>query len=117
VLAEVSFQKIKDKNGYELEKPLFSKHLKSFKGTKVTLKGYLVPLNEVNGKPALMLSSLPFNACYFCGGAGPETVIEVEAIQEIEFTTKQITLQGILMLNDTDPEHHIYILKSAALIP
>jgi hypothetical protein len=116
VLSEVSYAKSKDENGYEVEKPLFSGKLKSYDGRKITLKGYIVPMNEVNGKPTMMLSSLPFNVCYFCGGAGPETVVEVETSQQIKFTTKQIRLEGILLLNDTDPDHHMYIIKSASLI-
>jgi hypothetical protein len=115
VLAEVSFKPITDKNGLGVEKPFFSDHLKSFHGKKVKLKGYIVPLNEVDGAATLMLSSLPFNTCYFCGGAGPETVLEIETTQPIKFSTKAIIIEGILMLNDSDPDHHIYILKSASL--
>jgi hypothetical protein len=62
-----------------------------------------------------MLSSLPFSTCYFCGGAGPETVIEVETGEKIPFTIKPIQMEGILILNDQDPDHHIYRLISASL--
>jgi len=115
VLSEVSFKTITTPNGYEVEKPQFSEHLRSFDGKTIKIKGYIIPLNEINGKPAIMLSSLPFNVCYFCGGAGPETVIEVETSENIKFTTKAVTLEGNLELNDNDPDHHIYILKSAKL--
>ena len=100
VLAQVNYEKSKDNNGYEIEKPIFSKYLKSFQGKSITLKGYMIPLNENGGKEQFMLSSLPFNVCYFCGAAGPETVVEVESSQNIKFTTKQITMKGILILND-----------------
>src|SRR5687768_6781287 len=74
VLAEVHFDNTTDKNGYTVEKPVFSKNLKSFNGKKVKIKGYLIPLEETGGTGKFMLSSLPFNVCYFCGAAGPETV-------------------------------------------
>lgn len=116
VLAEVSFKTEQDKAGYTIERPLFSKYLKTFQGKKVKLKGYIIPLEESGGKGKFMLSSLPFNICYFCGAAGPETVVEVETDKSFKFTTKQIIMEGLLQLNEIDPDHHIYILKSATFI-
>jgi len=115
-LAQVSFKNVKDKNGYDTELPVFSKYLKTFQGKKVQIKGYVIPLDEVGGEGKFMLSSLPFNLCYFCGAAGPETVVEVETTDKVKFSTKQITMEGIIVLNETDPNHHIYILKSAKLL-
>lgn len=117
ILAEVHFVQQKDANGYTFEKPVFSAYLKTFKGKKVKLKGYMIPIEETGGKGKFMLSSLPFNVCYFCGAAGPETAVEVETNQSIRFSTKQIILEGTLLLNDSDPDHHIYILKSASVTP
>jgi hypothetical protein len=113
VLAEVSFKSEEDKGGFTVERPLFSKYLKTFHGKKVKLKGYIIPIEESGGKGKFMLSALPFNVCYFCGAAGPETVVEVETKESVKFTTKQIMMEGLLHLNETDPDHHIYILKSA----
>jgi hypothetical protein len=115
VLAQVSFRTSIDVNGYEVETPVFSNHLKSFQGKKIKLRGYMVPLNEVDGKKNYMVSAFPFNACYFCGAAGPETVVQIETSQKIEFTENQITIEGVLFLNSNDTDHHIYILKSAIL--
>ena len=114
-LAQVSFKNVKDKNGYDAELPVFSKYLKTFQGKKVQMKGYVIPLDEVGGGK-FMLSSLPFNLCYFCGAAGPETVVEVETTEKVKFSTKQITMEGIIVLNETDPNHHIYILKNAKVL-
>jgi hypothetical protein len=114
-LAQVGFEKSRDKDGYEVEKPKFSKTLQAFHQKKITLKGYIIPVEEVGGGEKFMLSMYPFNLCYFCGAAGPESVVEVETAEKITFTTKQIVLEGILILNERDPDHHIYILKSASL--
>ncbi len=115
VLAEVSFRK-EMKNGYEMEIPLFSTSLKSWNGKKIKLKGYVIPVGEVGDENTFMFSSLPFNVCYFCGAAGPETIMEVESSEKIEFTSKAIWMEGILQLNEKDPDRHIYILKSANVI-
>ncbi len=116
VLADVSFQQKKDVTGYSVETPVFGTHLKKLQGQKIALKGYIIPLQELAGQSKFMFSSLPFNLCYFCGAAGPETVVEVQTKEKLKFVTKQIQLEGILTLNNNDPDHHIYILKSASQI-
>lgn len=115
VLAEVGFRKEK-KNGYEMEVPLFSNHLKSWDGKKIKLQGYVIPVGEVGDESKFMFSSLPFNVCYFCGAAGPETIMEVESLQKVKFTSQAIWMEGILQLNEKDPDRHIYILKAAKVI-
>jgi hypothetical protein len=116
ILAEVGYQSKRDKNGYQVEEPVFSKHLKSWNGKKIRLKGFVIPVNEVGDQDKFMLSSLPFNVCYFCGAAGPETVIEVESVEKIRFTSKAIWMEGTLQLNEKDPDRHMFILKAAHLI-
>jgi hypothetical protein len=115
VLAEVGFKKTQLATG-EME-PVFSNHLKTYHGKKIKLKGFVIPVSETGDESKFMLSSLPFNICYFCGAAGPETIVEVETNQKVKFTSAAIWMEGILFLNENDPDHHIYILKSAKTIP
>lgn len=117
VLAEVGYEsRPSAETGFEIESPKFSKRLMSYNGKVVRVKGYLIPMAELGGRNEYMLSSLPFNQCYFCGGAGPETVVEIQTKQTIKFVTRQITIEGVLFLNDFDPDHHMYILKDAKVI-
>lgn len=116
VLAEVGFKKTKMAGG-EMEVPIFSAHLKEYNGKKIKLKGFVIPVSETGDESKFMLSSLPFNVCYFCGAAGPETIVEVETNQKVKFTSQAIWMEGTLYLNEKDPDHHIYILKSAKTIP
>ena len=117
VLAEVRFETKMDATGtYEIEVPVFNDHLKSFQNRRVKLKGYIIPLSELGGQSKFMFSSLPFSMCYFCGSAGPETIVEIESTVKIKFTTRPVEIEGTLILNATDPDHHMYILKSANLI-
>lgn len=117
VLAEVGYEtRPSAETGFEIESPRFSKRLWSYNGKKVRVKGYLIPLAELGGRNEYMLSSLPFNQCYFCGGAGPETVVELQTSQPIKFVTRQITVEGVLFLNDFDPDHHMYMIKDAKVI-
>jgi hypothetical protein len=117
VLAQVDFEsKPAENSTLQMDSPKFSAYLWSWNGKKVSLAGYLIPMAELGGRDEYMLSSLPFNQCYFCGGAGPETVVEVQTREKISFTTRQISLEGILFLNDFDPDHHMYIIKDAKLV-
>lgn len=115
VLAEVNFKR-EIREGYEVEVPQFSKYLKTWNGKKIRLKGFVIPVGEVGDASKFMFSSLPFNVCYFCGAAGPETIMEVETNEKVKFTSKSIWMEGILILNESDPDHHMYILKSATVI-
>jgi hypothetical protein len=115
-LAQVHFKSKTHKDGYDIEYPVFSNYLRSFQGKEVTLKGYMIPLEELGSEAKFMLSSVPFNMCFYCGAAGPETIVEVDTKLSIKFTTKPIVLRGVLYLNESDPEHHMYILKQARLI-
>lgn len=97
-----------------LDKPIFSEAVKALNGKSLTLPGYLVPFeNGAQKSNHFMLSSLPINACFFCGGGGPETVVEVFTIALIQFTEKPIEIKGTLFLNDKDPGQMIYVLTSA----
>lgn len=117
ILSEVNFEtSTSAESGFEIDSPKFSKKLWSYNGKKVQLKGYMIPVSETGGKTDYMISSLPFNSCYFCGGAGPETVVEVQTKEKLTFTNKMVTMEGILFLNDFDADHHMYMIKDAKVI-
>ena len=54
--------------------------------------------------------------CFFCGGAGPETVMEVYAKTPVKFTSEAVTLRGKLELNADDVNRLIYSLTEAEQI-
>jgi hypothetical protein len=54
--------------------------------------------------------------CFFCGGSGSETIVELEmkkGFSKRYNTDDVITFQGVLTLNTKDVMHFIYILKDA----
>jgi hypothetical protein len=113
-LYDIKYVKANDKEG-EFEKPIFGSSVKSLNGKTISLPGYIVPFENVQKSKHIMLSSLPLNACFFCGVGGPETVIEVFLKKEISYTEKPIEIQGVLKLNDADPDKLIYILENAEI--
>ena len=110
-LADITWVKqYDDLLGFKVDKPVFSDKIKALEGTKITLKGYIIPIEGYKSHREFVFSAYPYNLCFFCGGAGPETVMEVEAIEAITYTAEQITIRGILKLNDSDLNRLMYML-------
>jgi hypothetical protein len=98
------------------DKPLFSKDAQSLANKVITLPGYMVPFESGMKGSHFMLSSLPLNACFFCGVGGPETIVEVFLLEPIEYTDKPVEIKGRLILNDKNPDKMIYILEKAEFL-
>ena len=109
-LYDISFVKGEDENG-EYDKAVFTDAVRELENKTVTLPGYMVPFSQVSKN--IMLSSLPLNACFFCGVGGPETVVEVHLKAETNFKEKLVEVRGVLKLNDKDPDKMIYVLENA----
>ena len=114
-LYDITFVAAKDELG-TYDKPVFSEPVKKLNGKSVTLPGYIVPFENKVKSSHLMLSSLPLNACFFCGVGGPETVVEVYLNKEITYTDKPVEVKGTLVLNESDPDKLFYILKNAEVL-
>lgn len=116
-LAKVEIEKRFDENlNFEVDYPTFSETVQKLNGKTIELEGWMIPLEELQGESYFVLSSLPFANCFFCGGAGPETVAEVFAKDEIDFTEKRITVRGTLKINADDPLQLMYILQDAEIV-
>jgi hypothetical protein len=114
-LYDIKFEKEKDKLG-EYDKPIFSQAAKALNGKVITLPGYMVPFESGTKGNTFILTSLPLNACFFCGVGGPETVIQVYLKESITYTEKPIEIKGILRLNDQNPDKMIYLLEQAEFL-
>lgn len=114
-LYDIGFTKGSDNLG-EFEKPVFSESVRSLENKTVVLPGYMVPLENETTSRRIMLSSLPLNACFFCGVGGPETVVEVILKKKTEYIEKPIQVKGTLRLNEIDPDKMIYVLEEAVVL-
>lgn len=115
-LAKISIEKRFDELlNYDVEYPIFSESVKKLNGTKISVEGWMIPLDELRGENYFVLSSLPFANCFFCGGAGPETVMEVFSNDKIDYTEKRIIVTGTLTINADDPLRLMYILNDAQI--
>ncbi|MCU0420237.1 MAG: DUF3299 domain-containing protein [Cyclobacteriaceae bacterium] len=116
-LARVPFHSkfFKEHNEYFLV-PTFHSGIRAREGKEITLKGHFMPFDLPD--KSIILSKYPYAACFFCGGAGPESVAEVVfASKPPRFKADQIiTVKGKLKLNDNDVSHLNFILTEAELI-
>jgi hypothetical protein len=114
-LAKVSYKTATDQYG-EVSIPIFGAEVKALEGKQIALQGYMIPLDGIEGmfKPNhFILSSLPVEACFFCGTGGPETVVEVHMKAPVKYTKEVIRLKGRLTLNGLDPYQMMYIMEDA----
>ena len=101
--------------GFKVDKPVFSDPVKALEGKEITMKGYIIPVEGYASHTEFIFSAFPYNMCFFCGGAGPETVMEVIAKEPIKYTAEQIYIKGILSLNTDDINHLMYKLTDVTL--
>lgn len=102
--------------GFKVDKPVFSEAIKALNGKEVTVKGFIIPVEGYKGHKEFILSAFPYANCFFCGGAGPESVMEVSAIDPVNYTAEAITLKGKLVLNSTDVNKLMFALTGAKLV-
>ena len=116
-LANLTFKKEYDEMlGFKVDVPVFNDDLKAMAGTEITIKGYIIPVEGYKSHTEFVFSAYPYNMCFFCGGAGPETVKEVYSKEAIKYTAEPVTIKGVLELNDSDINRLIYALTQAVLV-
>jgi len=116
-LSKVTFEKKYDELlGFKVDVPVFGDVVKELEGKEVTVSGYIVPVEGYKSHEEFIFSAYPYNMCFFCGGAGPETVMEVTATEAVKYTTDRIVLKGKLLLNKDNINRLMYILTDAVQV-
>jgi len=116
-LSKITYKKeYNDLLGFKVDMPVFSEPILSLDNKEIQIRGYMIPVEGYNMQDEFILSAYPYNMCFFCGGAGPETVMEVYVTKEVEYTTEPIVIKGILSLNDDDINSLMYKITEAELI-
>lgn len=102
--------------GFKVDVPVFAEDVKKLSGKEITIKGYIIPIEGYKSHKEFVFSAFPYSMCFFCGGAGPETVMEVFASEAVKYTDDPVTLKGKLELNNDDINRLIYSLTDATLV-
>lgn len=105
-------------------KPMFTPDIRKLENKEITIQGYILPhditkMGGGKGSPndgsMFIFSAYPAATCFYCGGAGPESVIEVYPSAAIPFSKQLVTIKGKLELNESDFLQLAYKLKNAKL--
>ena len=98
--------------------PIFHESVKAFDGKKIMISGYLIPLDDTPGHTLIVLSANPYSSCFFCGAAGPESVMDIKPKGEMDDISmdQRVTIKGTLELNSDDFYSLYYILHDAELV-
>ncbi|MEZ4685585.1 MAG: hypothetical protein R3B47_05840 [Bacteroidia bacterium] len=93
--------------------PKFGDRVKKLGGKPITLAGYTITADADSG--IYVLSANPLASCFFCGAAGPESVVQLNLKEgQREFQTDEwVTFKGKLRLNDSNINELNYILEGA----
>ncbi|HMP13765.1 MAG TPA: hypothetical protein PKD70_07785 [Saprospiraceae bacterium] len=95
--------------------PIFKPIVKALHKQRVRVRGFVIPVDETGDEQLLVLSAYPYSNCFFCGAAGPESVMEIR----LKATSKRFRMDtetafaGTFLLNDTDINSLNYILADA----
>jgi len=113
-LKSLQFEESYDEStGGFYQKPKFGVAQKALEGKRVKITGYVLPLDvELN---YYVVSAFPFASCFFCGGAGPESVMDLKLKNSgTRFKTdERASFCGVLRLNDGNVFELPYILNEA----
>ncbi len=94
--------------------PKFGELVVASEGKAFHITGYMIPVDV--DEDFYVLSRYPFANCFFCGGAGPESVIDLRFPDKRERTyqtDERLTFKGTLRLNSDDVYQMNYILEGA----
>ena len=104
----------KDEDGYDicLIKPEYGKAIKPFHATKVTLMGYMFPLEQSEKHKNFLIGPYPLS-CPFHYHASPTQMVEVFADKGIALSYDPIKLEGVLELRYNEETGVFYYLNNA----
>lgn len=118
ILSQIKYKQIYDEKAKGLTSvPEFSAALKARENTEIVIIGYYLPF-DLPEKNRIILSFYPYASCFFCGGGGPESVVEVElkkAVSDLQMD-ELVRVRGKLKLNDKDWDRLVFIIENAEII-
>ena len=114
LLGQIKYFKKPHKEYGEVDFPIINTTVKKLDKKKIYMSGFIVPIDNKN----YALSKNVFASCFFCGKAGPETImgIHFKGILPKLKTDQYVTIEGTLRLNDNNVEDWIYNVDDVKII-
>jgi len=114
-LADVKFKKAySEELMLEYDVATFGDVVQQFDGKEVQISGYVIALDALG--VSFVLSRNPNATCFFCGGGGPETIVDIKvkpkAMKRYKMDERK-TFKGILKMYPDNSGSFIYLLTEA----
>lgn len=92
--------------------------IKAMDGKTYIVKGYIIPLTGKKEQSHFMFSAYPYANCFFCGKAGPESVMEVFTKEntKIAYSEQAIQIKGTFHYLGYKMDDVMFSLENAVLI-
>ena len=113
LLGQIDFVKKKNPHYGEVMYPMVNGTLKALQGKKIKASGFIVPIDS----KSYALSKNVFAQCFFCGNAGPETIMGIQfkgATPRLK-TDTYVTMEGTFRYNADDIDDWIYHIENAVI--
>ena len=113
LLGQIDFVKKKNPHYGEVMYPMINGTLKALQGKKIKASGFIVPIDS----KSYALSKNVFAQCFFCGNAGPETIMGIKfkgATPRLK-TDTYVTMEGTFRYNADDIDDWIYHIENAVI--
>lgn len=113
LLGQIDFVKKKNPHYGEVMYPMINGTLKALQGKKIKAAGFIVPIDS----KSYALSKNVFAQCFFCGNAGPETIMGIKfkgATPRLK-TDTYVTMEGTFRYNADDIDDWIYHIENAVI--
>src|SRR5690554_4552941 len=113
LLGQIDFVKRKNPHYGEVMYPMINSTLKALQGKTIKASGFIVPIDN----KTYALSKNVFAQCFFCGNAGPETIMGIKFKGDTPRlkTDTYVTIEGKFRYNDNDIDDWIYHIEDAVI--
>ncbi len=94
--------------------PIINTTLKAKNKKRIVMSGFIIPIDN----STYALSKNVFASCFFCGQAGPETIMGIKfkgSTPKLK-TDQYVTLEGNFRINENDIEDWIYHIDDAVIV-
>lgn len=93
--------------------PSFDPEVRRLVGQQITVRGFMLPLEQGAQQQNFLLTVVPMQDCFYCLQHGPGSMLEVQATRPAPYTYARVSVTGRLELVMDDPLGMYYRLADA----
>ncbi len=114
LLGEIKYEKRKHPKYGDVQFPIVNDKVKAKGKKRVLISGFIVPIDS----KSYAISKNVFAACFFCGKAGPESIVGLKfrgTTPKLK-TDQYVTVEGVFRYNETDADDWVYNFDDVVIV-